>query len=154
MDNWRGVQEQQEHERQQWLAEYDRTIGKDMNIDNAFPSKFIKASDLQDRPVRVVMSHVKVEAMAQDSEDEKPVLYFQGKDRGLALNKTNASVISALYGAETDAWAGQPIIIYPTETDFGGKRVACIRVRGPGADTPAAPPPAPEPDDLNDPIPF
>ncbi len=97
-----------------------------MKISSAFPSNYIKASDLQGRPVRVRMNYVKIEKIG---DDEKPVLYFIGKEKALALNKTNANVIALMYGDDTDNWAGGEIEIYPTETDFQGKRVDAIRVR-------------------------
>ena len=45
------------------------------------------------------------------------------------LNKTNANTIADIFGEETDNWYGHPIEVYPSETDYQGKRVACIRVR-------------------------
>ena len=123
-----------------------------MRMDKVFPSKWLKAADLQDaqgRPLtaNVVISNVVLEKVAQD-KDPMPVVYFQGKSKGLALNKTNCSVIEATYGIESDDWLGQPLQIYPTETTFQGKMVACLRVRIPSqrAATPvrrAAPPPPP-----------
>lgn len=99
-----------------------------MNINEAFPSNYIKASDLQGRDVTVVIKSVEVEGVGRD-KDQKPVVYFRGKEKGLVLNKTNSNAISKLYGAETSAWMGRPITIYPTETEFGGETVECIRVR-------------------------
>jgi hypothetical protein len=75
-------------------------------------------------------------------DDERPVLHFQGADKGLVLNKTNANTIAAIFGEETDNWFGHPLEVYPSETDYQGKRVACIRVRAVQA---AAPAPAPAP---------
>lgn len=98
-----------------------------MNIDQAFPTKFIAAHDLQGADVRVVVSHVIVEEVGQG--DAKPIVYFQGKTKGLVLNKTNAHRIAEMYGVETDRWVGNPITLYPSETDFQGKTVPCIRIR-------------------------
>lgn len=100
-----------------------------MDINAAFPSDFIKASDLQGRPAIVAISHVQMERVG---DDEKPCAYFQGKQKGLILNKTNAREIGNMYGPETSNWTGQQVEIYPTETDYQGKRVACVRVRRPG----------------------
>ena len=60
-----------------------------MRISSAFPSKYLKAADLQDKQVTVRMSHVETETIG---DDDRPVLYFQGKEKGLVLNKTNANV--------------------------------------------------------------
>lgn len=100
-----------------------------MDIDAAFPSKYIKASDLQGREVTVAMSQVVIEAVGRNNSDKKPVLYFQGKEKGLVLNKTNSRAISAVYGGDTSRWMGQPVVLYPAMTDFSGEQVPCIRIR-------------------------
>ena len=88
-----------------------------------------KAADLKGQAVQLTMSHAQSEEIGDG--DEKPVLYFQGHQRGLALNKTNAMVIADSYGPETESWAGQAIEVYPDKTTFGGKIVDCLRVRVP-----------------------
>lgn len=99
-----------------------------MRVSDAFPSTHIKASDLQDRDATVTIAKVTIEEIGKDREN-KPVLYFQGKEKGLVLNKTNAQTIAGLYGQETDDWVGKAITIFPTQTDFAGEQVECIRVR-------------------------
>lgn len=99
-----------------------------MLISSAFPSNFLRAVDLQGRAVRVTIDTVKLEEIGGET---RPILYFEGKQRGLPLNKTNATTIAAMLGDETLHWEGQQIELYPTETDFQGKRVQAIRVRMP-----------------------
>lgn len=102
-----------------------------MNINSAFPSKFLKASDLQDQTVTVKIADVKIEQVGQN-QDTKPVAYFDGKTKGLVLNKTNSRKIASIAGSpETEDWIGVEIAIYPTETEFGGESVECIRVKAP-----------------------
>jgi hypothetical protein len=70
-------------------------------------------------------------------KSKKPVIFFKetktdpdtGKKKGLALNATNGKSIAALYGNDTDAWAGKRITLYATTTEMGGETVECIRVR-------------------------
>lgn len=116
-----------------------------MDINGVFPSKFLRAADLQGREVTLTIDNVDVEDVGGhgDSSDVKPVVYFQGKQKGLVLNKTNANTIAGLYGAETDGWRGKPITIFPTQTEFAGKAVPCIRVRIGVSRPPAAPVAAP-----------
>lgn len=99
-----------------------------MRISAAFPSDYLKAADLMDRNVKVVISGVE---MRDIGDDHKPVLFFQGKDRGLVLNKTNSNNIAIAYGDETDDWVGKEIILYPAMVDFQGRSVQAIRVRAP-----------------------
>lgn len=97
-----------------------------MLISRAFPSDYIKAEDLADRPHQLTMDRVEIKEVGDDT---KPVLYFRGKKKGLAINKTNANTIAALYGEETDDWHGKELVIFPTMTDFQGRQTPCIRVR-------------------------
>ena len=97
-----------------------------MNIGNAFPSKYLKASDLQGRHVPVTIDRVEMEEF---DDGDKAIVYFQGKDKGLVLNKTNANMIVEITGSsETGEWKGVRVSLYSTKVDFQGKRVDAIRV--------------------------
>jgi hypothetical protein len=65
--------------------------------------------------------------MRDVGDDTKPVAYFEGKDKGLVLNKTNSNTISAAYGDETDDWVGAEIVLYETMVEFQGQRKPGIR---------------------------
>ena len=68
-----------------------------MNIDDAFPSAYLKSSDFP-APVLWTMRKIEIESIGDDDE-RKPVLYFQeGGDQGLVLNKTNANRSSITSG--------------------------------------------------------
>jgi hypothetical protein len=131
-----------------------------MKIGSAFPSEFLKASDLDDSPVAATIKGIKMAEVGRD-KDKKPIVYFEGKEKGLVLNKTNGKTIAKIANSEeTDDWTGVKIILYPTETEFGGEMVDCIRVRAPKpAGSPLrkpAPPPASEDDfhAADDDVPF
>ena len=97
-----------------------------MKISSAFPSEYLKASDLQGHAVPVKMSHV---TMVDLNGEPKPVLHFQGKERGMILNKTNANKITEMFGDDTDDWEGGEVILYEAMVDFQGKTVPAIRIR-------------------------
>lgn len=97
-----------------------------MNINEAFPSNYLKATDLQGREATVRIDRLEFEKVGDDT---KPVLYFQGKDRGIVLNKTNATNISAAYSQETGNWIGKSVTLFTAWVDFQGKSVEAIRVR-------------------------
>jgi len=101
-----------------------------MKMSETFPSKYLKAADLQGREVRVTMANVEMEKIG---DDNKPVLYFKGKDRGVVLNKTNAGTISDSYGDDTEDWFDQPLILFSVMVDFQGKVGPAIRCRVPTA---------------------
>lgn len=96
-----------------------------MNINEAFPSDFLKAADLKGKAFKLRMERVE---MTKLGNDNKPVLYFQGKDKGLVLNKTNGMIIASSYGPETGAWTGKEVKVYPGKTQFNGQMVDCIKV--------------------------
>lgn len=60
---------------------------------------------------------------------KKPFIKFVGKEKKLALNKTNGKAIATMYGNDTDEWVGKPIAIYVTTTEFEGEQRECIRIR-------------------------
>lgn len=61
-------------------------------------------------------------------KSRKPLVFFEGKEKPLALNKTNGKCVAALYGPDTEKWVGQYITIYPTTTQFGGEQRECVRI--------------------------
>ena len=101
-----------------------------MRTSEAFPSIYITAGDLQGRDVTVKIREYRMEEVGKD-KDRKPVLYFEGTEKGLILNVTNANTIEAVYGDEMDDWIGAEIILYPTMTDWQGKQVPAIRIKMP-----------------------
>jgi sucrose-6-phosphate hydrolase SacC (GH32 family) len=111
-----------------------------MNINAAFPSKYIKASDLDGKTVTVTIREVKIEQIGREN-DPKPVIYFSGKDKGMVLNKTNARKIAQIVGAaDTEQWTGAKIALFATEVEFSGDMVEAIRVKPAPATAKAAPP--------------
>jgi len=120
-----------------------------MRISEAFPSRFLKASDLNGREYKLTMSRVEIEDL---NGEMKPILYFHNAEKGLVLNKTNAEMIALMFGDETNSWSGQAIVIKPDKTQMQGKIVDCVRVvwqnqanRGPenGGQAPFKSPPLP-----------
>jgi hypothetical protein len=108
-----------------------------MNIDKAFAGNFLKADDIEE-DTTLTISKVAIETVGTD---ERPIVYFDGHEKGLVLNKTNKETIKGLYGKETDDWIGNKITLFTTEVDYQGKQVMAIRVRmkAPKTGTPAAP---------------
>ncbi len=99
------------------------------NINDSFPSNYLKASDLAGRNVVVTIDHVDFEPVGREKE-MKAVVYFIGKHKGVVLNKTNAKKITEIAGsALTEEWAGVAVTLYPTETEFAGETVECIRIK-------------------------
>lgn len=101
-----------------------------MKISQLFPSKYVKAADLNGKTVTLTIAKLVVEELGHGAERErKPVLYFQKASKGLVLNRTNAMTIASLYGDESDEWQGKRISIYPTRIRAFGTMQDTIRVR-------------------------
>lgn len=96
------------------------------SIFDDFPSKYLKASDLEGRTLPVVMDRIERENIG---DDYKPVIYFRGQQKGLVLNRTNANTIVEMHGEDPRNWPGKEIAIFPTRVDFKGKRTDAIRVQ-------------------------
>lgn len=113
-----------------------------MNINEAFPSKYLKASDIPEEGQTVIISAIEEEEVGRDKE-MRPVLYFEGEEKGIVLNKTNATNISKLYGYETDDWVGKKVLLGTAWVDFNGQSTEGIRVYPPkrsSANKPLNPP--------------
>lgn len=102
-----------------------------MNINDAFPSNYLKASDLGEAQPVVTIDRVEVEPVGRGKE-MKPVLYFAGKAKGIVLNKTNSKKIAEIAGSpDTDDWHGVAVKLFATEVDFQGETVEAIRIKSP-----------------------
>jgi hypothetical protein len=96
-----------------------------------FDRDYIGSWDLNGREATVRIRSVEAGVLTSQGnrKTKKPIIHFEGKDKGLALNKTNAKAIAAMYGNDTTKWIGKAITIYPTTTTFGSETVDCIRVK-------------------------
>ena len=101
-----------------------------MNINDAFPSKYLKASDLpEEGSQEFTIEKIQIEEIGRNKE-KKPVIYFEEDHKGLVCNKTNARTIAKVLGTEEfEDWTGKAISLYRAEVDFQGEMVESIRVR-------------------------
>jgi hypothetical protein len=102
-----------------------------MNFSDLYPSRYLKASDLEG-PVTVVIESLDQEEVGKD-RDVKPVMRFRGVGKPLILNRTNGAAIAKLYGQATAAWLGKPVQLYTATVEVGGEQHDAIRVRAPAA---------------------
>ena len=125
---------------------------------------YIKAEDLASKAVRMSIERIELETIKGSdgkSDERKLVAHFFGKDKGLVLNRTNADSLHQIFGTDDyDEWVGA-VVLYPDTTMFGGKRVACVRIKASATAAPKpVPVPGPEPESFDssevsdDDIPF
>lgn len=99
-----------------------------MKATDLCPAPHLEAADLEGKEQTLTIASVGFADVGSEKE-RKGVVYFEEVSRGLVLNRTNLKRIIALHGADTDHWIGKAVTLYPSETDFGGKTVDCLRIR-------------------------
>lgn len=107
-------------------------------LSEAFPSKFLKATDLTDGPVVATIKLAELERIKgfDGKEVAKVVLYFAKKLKPLPLNRTNFEAVMAICGSDdSDDFPGVKIEVYATKTSMNGKVMDCVRIRAPGEKT-------------------
>jgi hypothetical protein len=104
-----------------------------MKRDDVFPSKYLKASDLNGKPVVLTIESAPLELLKnpEGQEQHKVVLYFRGAKKALPLNVTNFDSVAEICGGDTEDWPGGKVELYPDRTRMAGKLVDCIRIRAP-----------------------
>ena len=112
----------------------ERTLGQDnaqMHVDLMFPSKYLKAADLQGEPASLTIKGVVRDKlrMVNGSKVDKYLVKFAETPKMLVLNVTNARAIAKILGEPKAVnWAGSVIVLKPTTCEAFGSIVACIRV--------------------------
>lgn len=98
-----------------------------MDMEAFFPSRFIKAADLQGKDVTLTIEGVVGEELEGDKGKQyKGIVTFVGKKKRWVINRTNALCLKAMWGRDTDGWVGHRVTIYPTTWNDE----PCIRVKG------------------------
>lgn len=124
--------------------------------------KYLRKEDVE-QPLLATIKSVSQQDVGTDNAPEiKWVMHFREDVKPMVLNKVNANIIGGLYGDDTDAWLGKPIVLFnDPNIMFSGRVVGGIRVRAP-KQRPAAPALAPKPtapagnpfSDMEDDIPY
>ena len=121
-----------------------------MKLNDAYPSRFLTAEDLNGKDIAVTIASVELEDIGQGHDKSKKLVISRtGKKKTFVVNKTNAGTIAKVLGTdETEEWVDRQIIIGPREVEFQGNMVWSIRVslKKPGATAPNKPAPAAQPD--------
>ena len=101
-----------------------------MDINTAFPSNYLKKTDFP-APRQLIIDTVVMEDLAQDGHpaDMKVVIYFNGAPKPMVANKTICMVLAAMFGPETDSWAGKQVEVFNDVTVVFNGAVGGLRVR-------------------------
>jgi len=102
------------------------------SIDEFF-GDYLKADELKGETTATI-KEVRVETLGRaEAAKEKPVVYFNELDKGLALNRVNADALKEVCGSsEIEEWVGKRVTLYvDPNVQYAGRRVGGIRVRVP-----------------------
>jgi hypothetical protein len=112
------------------MSEFEPT---EADFDAVFGSKFLSASDIKavGGKKRAKISKVEMAELRQDSGGtrRKFVIRFDGMDKGMVLNQTNAGILKDALGKNPARWAGAEVGILVEQVAFGNKRVDGLRLR-------------------------
>lgn len=101
-----------------------------MNVNDLFPSRFVKAHDLGGKAITVVIRAATLEELGYGAEKEqKLALAFEKAQKMMLLNRTNAMIIAQMYGPETDGWIGKAVILYAARVKAFGQWHDAVRVK-------------------------
>jgi F0F1-type ATP synthase alpha subunit len=90
--------------------------------------RYLKAVDIEEGQ-KVIIRELREEMVGASMED-KPVLYFEGLEKGLILNKTNARALVSVLGDNEETWPGAKVTlgIIQVNNPSTGEVVDSIRV--------------------------
>ena len=106
--------------------------GMSLNGKEIFESDWLGSIDLGGKDLTVTIQLVeKAEVFNPKTNGKsfKLAFRFKGQQKGMIVNRTNATTISKLYGNEASAWNGKSITLYPTTCKVGRETTTCLRVR-------------------------
>ena len=97
-------------------------------------SDTLSAADLGEHSPTVTITAVDggVFESEDGKKDKKALLTFAGKEKRLAANVINCTLIEAMFGPEVEAWIGHPITLMADKVEVAGhlKGQPCIRIKG------------------------
>jgi hypothetical protein len=96
-------------------------------------SDTLKADDLSGRDVTAKIESVKGgEFEGEGKKDRVALIAFVGKEKKLAANTINCTLIDAMWGAEVEGWVGHLLTFGPDKVEVAGQFYGqpCIRVKG------------------------
>jgi hypothetical protein len=99
-----------------------------MKSNQVFPSRWLKAADLESDGEVVTIRKIMMEAVGLEQES-KPVMSFDETDQLLVCNFTNWNSIEELTGEDdSDNWPGHKIKLVRVKVQYGKKTVDAIRI--------------------------
>jgi len=102
-----------------------------MNVDEMFPSRYLRGSELNGAKT-VTIARVVMEEAYRPGEGKSTifVLYVDNGSKGVILSRALAMAISKILNeSNTDRWTGKKCVLYPEPMNVAGREVVAIRAR-------------------------
>ncbi len=117
-------------------------------FDDIYGSKYFSAADLHGGQLQCRIGKVDVVELKEKdgSTKRKFIVYFDGVEKPLVLNKTNAQKLAASHGKDRHNWVGVMVELYAEMTGLGKEGVRLRLLKSGAAEAAAT--------ELNDKIPF
>jgi hypothetical protein len=103
-------------------------------IGEMYPGRFLKALDDVPPPPEGIddltianLDEVEMETR-KGVKEKKWVLFFSTLEKGLVLNKTNATTLARAFGSNSDDWIGHRVGLRVQDVQFGSDLVPAIRI--------------------------
>lgn len=123
-------------------------------VKDMIQSKFLRKEDFDEDQVCTIKDCKLENVGKEEDQEQRWVLYFREREKGMVLNITTIRVLEQAYGGDSDHWTGNKVMVYvDPNVSFGGKIVGGLRLRTPKKQA-VAPKPAPKDDEFSDDIPF
>lgn len=110
----------------------DAALPDDWRLLADSPNYIVAASIPPDRDLVLRISHLGSGIVIGDGgrESTKGLVYFQGHDKPMILNKRRSGIIERLYGKSPRGWIGHWLSLYRgTDRGEGGAQVPAVAVR-------------------------
>lgn len=120
-----------------------------MKTSQMIQSKFLKKEDFPSPEVLTIKDCTLEEVGGQG--DQKWVLWFKEKTKGVTLNVTKIKQLEDAYGDDTDVWNGKKVkLSHDPSVMMGTQRVGGIKLTLPTAKPARTPEPVRQPDPVAD----
>lgn len=100
-------------------------------LDEMFPSPYLKASDIDGEEILTIkgFKNETFKNQKSDKDEEKTIIFFEEREKGMVFNKTNARTLKELYGNVTSEVIGKRIILYTPIVESFGKNEPALRIK-------------------------
>ena len=111
------------------------------DFDAMYGSKYFSVSDLKGQRPRRTIGKIEVAELKEKdgSTKRKRIIYLEGEDKPLVVNKTNATKLAMAFGKDSADWVGARVELYSEMTNIGkeGVRLQPLRTERSPAPRPA-----------------